>query len=363
MPTFVKRLGILCFASMFLIGYAFATEAPAFSGDFVGKIGKRSIKANLTRDGISLFGYYGDNVDSRTSYLPKKIWVDGLVRDKDDVVLRSYPETDKNRQVFKAKLSKANGHWQLKGTWRRGEQADQAFTLKQFNLPFARGVHFENKTQKYKNQTLNANIEIHYFQLAGKRLNAKQKAFNQQVQSVIKKIESDFAKDLELSPPSKLSQPNNLTVKSDIMFNKPRLISIRFVQSVFITGRLRSFVKTQSLNFDVRRGRTLKLSNVFKNGSHYLKTLSTSSYDTLLKRIDDADSTTNKQSSPLRLEVLKKGTAPEPKNFAAWNLTPQGLMITFDPSKVAAASLGPQLVVIPYQDLKLMLRRQYRRVL
>jgi hypothetical protein len=41
-----------------------------------------------------------------------------------------------------------------------------------------------------------------------------------------------------------------------------------------------------------------------------------------------------------------------PENYAVWNLSAEGLVITFNEYQVAAYAVGPQVVVIPFTALK-----------
>ncbi len=45
------------------------------------------------------------------------------------------------------------------------------------------------------------------------------------------------------------------------------------------------------------------------------------------------------------------GATAAVQNYRNWNITPNGLMITFDEYQVAPYAAGPQTVVIPYKAL------------
>jgi hypothetical protein len=40
------------------------------------------------------------------------------------------------------------------------------------------------------------------------------------------------------------------------------------------------------------------------------------------------------------------------ENYRNWNITPDGLMITFDEYQVAPYAAGPQTVTVPYSELR-----------
>jgi hypothetical protein len=52
----------------------------------------------------------------------------------------------------------------------------------------------------------------------------------------------------------------------------------------------------------------------------------------------------------------KEGAEPRAENYQVWNITPQGLLVTFDEYQVASYAQGPQSVILPYQTLRPLLR-------
>ena len=56
-------------------------------------------------------------------------------------------------------------------------------------------------------------------------------------------------------------------------------------------------------------------------------------------------------------EWITKGAGADKDNFSNWNLTKKGLLITFEPYQVAAYAAGSQTVIIPYDKLKSVLKK------
>ena len=56
-------------------------------------------------------------------------------------------------------------------------------------------------------------------------------------------------------------------------------------------------------------------------------------------------------------EWIGRGAGANADNFQNWNLTKKGLMFTFDQYQVAAYAAGPQTVIIPFDKLKNILRK------
>jgi hypothetical protein len=96
-----------------------------------------------------------------------------------------------------------------------------------------------------------------------------------------------------------------------------------------------------TLNYDLDHAKVLDLVDVFKPGSKYLETLA--SYAT--QELRKAD----------RL-VFPEGAEPTPDNYHSWNITQDGLRINFDDYQVTPHAVGPQQVVVPYSELKSLIR-------
>jgi hypothetical protein len=54
--------------------------------------------------------------------------------------------------------------------------------------------------------------------------------------------------------------------------------------------------------------------------------------------------------------MIEEGAAPAAENFEAWNISRRGLAITFDPYQVASYAEGPKHVVVPFGELKSIVR-------
>ena len=90
----------------------------------------------------------------------------------------------------------------------------------------------------------------------------------------------------------------------------------------------------------------LKLSDLFQPNSNYLKLLSGYCFTTLQKELGEG----------IDGKWLGDGAGPKADNYKSWNVTPDGLQITFDAYQVAAYALGPQEVIVPYSALKAIIK-------
>lgn len=94
-----------------------------------------------------------------------------------------------------------------------------------------------------------------------------------------------------------------------------------------------------TINYDLAQGRELALSDLFLPGSDYLGVISSYCIAELSKQ-------------PFFEGPFAEGAQPKPENYSRWNLTPDGLMITFDAYQVAPYAAGPQVIQIPIEQLR-----------
>lgn len=96
-----------------------------------------------------------------------------------------------------------------------------------------------------------------------------------------------------------------------------------------------------TLNYSLITGQRLGLVDVFEDPEAALQLMSAWSYRELSRRLGGG-----------RLEqMLKDGAAPTVENFSSLTLTPEGLLINFQPYQVAPWAAGAQKVEMPLGEL------------
>ncbi|MEK6281294.1 MAG: RsiV family protein [Acidobacteriota bacterium] len=110
-------------------------------------------------------------------------------------------------------------------------------------------------------------------------------------------------------------------------------------------GQMHPISYYETINYDLRRGHPLFEQNVFKKG--YTRVFS----DFSRKHIKD-----NYEMDYSTDEWLRSGTSPQKKNFPNWNIVPEGILISFEDYQIAAHSFGQLELIVPYRELKGVLR-------
>ena len=171
------------------------------------------------------------------------------------------------------------------------------------------------------------------------------KAMKEYVNNEIEKFESDVKK-LDDKKEKELSA---LHIKFEIEHLAKQTMTVKFEKSVFTGGgKPKDTVKT--FTYDKKEEKFLTLKDLFKKDEDYLKLVSEKSYNDLQQDGEIAQDDA----------LLKEGTAPKKENFKEFILKNEDLILVFNRSQVAATALGVQQVIIPLQDVKDNLKKEYQ---
>ncbi len=135
--------------------------------------------------------------------------------------------------------------------------------------------------------------------------------------------------------------PNSFLSGYSIYTANERLISLRLEFSTYVTGAAHPYSYVRTVNYDLQTGQPVFLDEVFKPGVDFLAFLSDFCRKDLHAR----------GIAPL----FEEGLTPTPDNFRSWVLTSEGLWIDFDPYQVAAYAVGPQHILVPFDQMDGML--------
>ena len=117
------------------------------------------------------------------------------------------------------------------------------------------------------------------------------------------------------------------------------LISLRFTIMIYIEGSAHPGSHSRTVTYDLEAGQDVRMEQLFQPGSDYLERIANYCITQLKTR-------------NIGFEAFASGAQPLPENYGNWNITPDGLLITFDEYQVAAYAAGAQEVVVPYTELK-----------
>lgn len=138
------------------------------------------------------------------------------------------------------------------------------------------------------------------------------------------------------TPP--ISAGSSLDIQYSLVGQRGDFWSIKFEIMGYADGAAHPYHYSITVNYDLEKGKEIVLDEIFLPGSNYLQKISELCKAELAAR-------------NIGFEGFSQGADPLPENYQRWNVSDQGLMITFDEYQVAAYAAGPQVVVIPFGEL------------
>ncbi len=322
-----------------------------------GKIDRKyEIQMDLERDGDKIKGTYFYQRTGAMSVASKYIMLEGSIDSLGNVLLT---ETDFNAHSgkalktgeFKGRLTSVmendSSRLHFTGSWTRArDKKTMPFSLVEYVPNLGPSLTLTEEKKSDQNKAKHYDLETALPRLKGADTIRAAK-FNQAVDRFVSAQITEFKGFAEEDAKSAATQPgrrasdmnNSLDIGHSVTSSSDKHISALFTYFSY-TGGAHPNTNTASLNYDLEKGTPITLDSLFKPGSNYLKIISDYCIAELSKlKVGDAD-------------WIRRGAGPDAGNFKSWNITPQGLMITFDAYQVASYAEGPQEVVIPYSVLK-----------
>jgi hypothetical protein len=167
-------------------------------------------------------------------------------------------------------------------------------------------------------------------------------AFNDEIQTLVQREIAAFKLSVLEAPKDPAFAASSLDVRYSSWYEIGDIASIKFDFSIYISGAAHPYGYSKTVNFDFDQRRSLSLKDLFLPDSKYLETIASYCMAVLSQR-------------EIGFELTSAGAAPTPENYRNWNITLDGLMITFDTYQVAPGAAGPQTVIVPYSELEAML--------
>ena len=317
---------------------------------FKGSIGSSlDLQMKLVRTGDQLAGsYFYQKIGTRIN-------LRGNVDKNGNLTLEEFDQAGKQTGLFKGiwTVDASDGLIKLAGNWSKppgdkGSEKKTAFSVHEEPIAFTGDVEIASKSIKESNKKLMYEIDAQYPQLTGGN-NPNFEKFNQAARASVTRKVAGFKKDMqpegedEEEPRPEGSMGSDLSVGYDVLLAQDDLVSIKFDVSTYFQGAAHPNSYADVLNFDLKNGKQLKLSDLFKPGAKYLPAIAAYCITDLKKQAKDKG---------LLDEEIEKGAAAKSDNYESWTITKRGLSIHFDPYQVAPYAAGPQFVLVPYSTLK-----------
>jgi len=285
-----------------------------------------------------------------------KIDVRGNVDKDGNLTLEEFDPSGKQTGVFKGiwKVDPQDGMIALAGNWskppnEKGSDKKTAFSLHEEPIAFTGDTELVSKQIKESNKKLMYEVAAQYPQLTGGN-NPAFERFNLLARGAVTKKVADFKKAMaEAAGDEKPegSMGSDLEVSYEVALAQDDLISVDFNVYSYYQGAAHPNAFSEVLNYDVKKGEQLKLSDLFKPGAKFLQTISKYCIEQLKKQMKEGV-----QEGDVDNQWIENGAGPTAKNYQSWTITRKGLGINFDAYQVGPYAAGPQSVTVPYATLK-----------
>jgi hypothetical protein len=321
-----------------------AGETKYFKGSIGSTLG---LQMKVVREGEKLSGSY--------SYqkVGTPIEIRGTIDKGGNVVIDEFDSGGAQTGTFKGLWAEdESGLIAIAGNWTKpNSDKKTAFSLHEEPIEFSSGVEIVARQIKENNKKLKYEIDVQYPQLTGSGSPNYEK-FNQMVRGLITKrvaaFKAEMAPSPDDSPPTEMeSLGSDLSVGYTIALARDDLISVLLDVGSYSAGAAHPNSYSETVNFDLRNGKLLKLSDLFQPGSKYLQTIAAYSIADLKKQGKQKGA-----ESMLDDDWVERGAVADAESYGSWTIGKKGLAITFDAYQVAAYAAGPQHVLVPYSALK-----------
>jgi hypothetical protein len=198
-------------------------------------------------------------------------------------------------------------------------------------------------------------IDIEYPQIRNPST-SKQRRFNKYVKSIVARDVQSFKafcfKNRTYPSGKRRDMEYFLGGNYEVLYADKNLVSIKITEESF-TGYLNSDWYLVNINYDLRNGRLLNLSDLFAPRTNYIKAVSELCIKELKKRdlscSGRSDFVENNEGA---LVTMRKGAAPKRENYQHWNITANGIKVTFGEYQIGPGCLGLIDVDVPYDLLR-----------
>lgn len=180
-------------------------------------------------------------------------------------------------------------------------------------------------------------ITVDIPQLSGS-MDGRVLSFNSQMVTLVYEDIDAFKENLDLLSSEALPGTSTLDITWEQLAPEGELLSLKFDVS-FYTGGAHPGSYSRTATYDIEEGFMLSLSDLFQPGMDHLFPLSSYCLEEL-------------RASEIGSALFEDGASPTAENYGRWNVTADGLLITFDVYQVAAYAAGPQQVLVPWNDLR-----------
>jgi len=181
-------------------------------------------------------------------------------------------------------------------------------------------------------------------QLAGSN-DPRVMAFNQSIGALVQGDIKSFKSGLTGLPNPPQIATSTFDENYTVVYQGGDVWSIKFDINVYVDGAAHPGDFTHVLNYDFAHSQAVSMDDLFIADSNYLEVISKYCVEEL-------------SALDIGFNETTVGAEPTLENYRNWNITPNGLMITFERGQVAAYAAPAQSITLPYSALASLINPQ-----
>jgi hypothetical protein len=164
--------------------------------------------------------------------------------------------------------------------------------------------------------------------------------FNSLTYTIFQTYENEFIGAVQEMPVEPVSGGSTMDIQYTLV-SPPgdSIISINYLITGLADGAEYKFHSSRSFNFNIEAGQEVTLAQLFLPNVDYLNPIAQICTTELSSRIKD-------------FSAFLGGVEADEENYQVWNVSADGLVITFDEIQISLSPTGPEKVTIPYEKLK-----------
>ncbi|HTP02081.1 MAG TPA: RsiV family protein [Anaerolineales bacterium] len=210
------------------------------------------------------------------------------------------------------------------------------------SAPLFQSVKLQSSPLEEQGQASAYKITAEVPVLVGKQ-DARINAFNALMLATVRSAADNFKQQVANLPAAPDAQTSTFDLRYNLVSPPGNILSLKFDIQTFLSGAAHPGTISRTVSFDLQEGRQLSLADLFASDVDFLTPIS----EYCIAELGNRD---------IGFEGFELGATADPGNYRNWNITSDGLMITFDEYQVAPYAAGPQTVVIPFRDLAQLIR-------
>lgn len=223
------------------------------------------------------------------------------------------------------------------------------FVLTFASLSYGQDYRISNKLYAWAtSKPHKMEFSFHYPEMKGFTGNVTaMNSFNQYISNIVDAASDTFKVWMKGWDNSAGDMGSYYEVGDSVFYKSNQFISIQFYEHSYFSGAAHPNNSSFTVNFDLENIKEITLNDLLTSG--WVNKIS----DICIAAIKE------QKSVPPGTEDdwIKSGAGPEEGNFSVFNITKEGLVITFITYQVGSYAEGPTEVLIPYKSISDMIKK------